>query len=164
MRSITTAALALLAAALTPGCATLFSGTSEQVTIDSEPEGARIFVEGIERGRTPATISVKRPGFNDTEVTLQLEGYEDRTFTLQKGFNTISILNLFVPAGFIVDAVTGAITQYDPNTYTVTLDQARGAYLLDELERDEAGRYVIPALNGPITVTDEARGLNIVFE
>ena len=165
MRLLTTAALLLFAGLLAPGCATLFSGTSDQVTINSEPEGAQILIDGIDRGTTPATISVKRPGFDDTQVTLSLDGYRDRVFSLQTEFNTVGILNIFAPIGFVVDFLTGAITKIDPTVYDIDLDRRSGAYNLDELERDEAGQFILPHTDGErVVVRDPENGLNLVFE
>ena len=164
MRLLTTASLVLFAVLLAPGCATLFSGTSDQVTINSEPEGARILIDGIDQGTTPATISVKRPGFDDTQVTLRLDGYRDRVFSLQTEFNTVSILNVLVWPGFIVDFLTGAITKIDPTTYDIRLDRGT-AYNLNELERDEAGQLILPSTDSErVVVQDPENGLSLVFE
>ncbi|MGI9175756.1 MAG: PEGA domain-containing protein [Rhodothermales bacterium] len=164
MRLFISTVFVAAASLLSTGCATLFSGTTDQVTINSDPDGARILVDGLDQGTTPATISVKRPGLGDKQVTLRLDGYQDRTFTLQKGFNTVSIINIFVPVGFIVDIVTGAITKIEPTTYDIQLDR-RSAYNLDELERDEAGQFILPATDGErMVVRDLESGVNLVFE
>ena len=75
-------------------CATILSGTSDEINFTSDPKGADIMLDGLKVGKTPATVSIKRPGFGNKEITLKLDGYEDRTFMLQKGFNTMAICNL----------------------------------------------------------------------
>lgn len=152
----------LLAVGLT-SCATLFTGTTDNITIDSEPEGARILIEGIDYGTTPATVSVKRPGLGDKQVVLQLDGYEDRVFTLQKEFNAVSILNFGGFVGWVVDFATGAVTKYSPRHYSMELRRAGVSYSLDELPRDEEGRIVLPA-DQNVLVRDEANGLTLLFE
>jgi len=147
-------ALPVLSLLLLAGCATLFSGTRQDVYIASEPAGATILVDGLERGTTPTTIRLKKPGVKETEVTLRLAGYADRTFTLQSEFDLLSILNVFFWPGFVIDAVSGAIQEYDPQTYTLTLQRARAEtaamlgvdhlVLLDELPVDASGRRVVP--------------------
>ena len=152
------------ASVLSTGCATLFSGTTDQVTINSEPEGARILVDGIDQGTTPATLNLKRPGLNDTQITLRLDGYRDRVFSVQKSFNTVSILNILVWPGFIVDALTGALFKIDPTTYDIQMER-RTAYNIDDLERNEAGEILLPATEGDrVTVFDPASGVNVIFE
>ena len=74
-------------------CATILSGTSDEITFNSDPGGASIMLDGLKLGKTPATVSIKRPGFGNKEITLKLDGYEDRTFMLQKEFNVMAICN-----------------------------------------------------------------------
>ena len=164
MRILST--LVLLAAVLVaaPGCATLFSGSSDTITFNSEPSGADVVIDGLSRGRTPVSVPVKRAGFGDRTVTLRLDGYDPVTFQLADGFNAVSILNVFVPIGFIVDAATGSITKYTQKGYSV--DMARGSVAQDmrQLERTADGAVVVPASAGDLLVTDEATGLTFAFE
>ena len=95
MRSVLILGTLLMAGLLFAGCATLFTGTYDEVEIRSEPEGALIFIDGLEEGRTPAYLDIKRPGIGDTEVELRLDDYETRTFVLRKEFNTICARRLF---------------------------------------------------------------------
>jgi hypothetical protein len=48
--------LALLAAATLSGCAGERLGVREEITIDSEPQGAKVFVAGVEVGVTPLPV------------------------------------------------------------------------------------------------------------
>ena len=50
---------------LLAGCATLFSGTEETITFNSEPSGAAVVIDGLTVGHTPLTIEVDRPGLDD---------------------------------------------------------------------------------------------------
>ena len=165
MRLFISTVFVVAASLLSTGCATLFSGTTDQVSISSQPDGARILVDGIDQGTTPATINMKRPGLGDTQITLRLDGYRDRIFSIQKGFNTISILNILFWPGFVVDALTGAITKIDPTVYDIRLDPS-SAYNMDDLKRNEAGEILLPAAadGGSVTIFDPESGMNIVFE
>jgi hypothetical protein len=137
------------------GCATVFSGTRENVVINSNPSGALILVDGLEMGTTPATVPLSRPGLGGGKtVTLRLDGYADRSFALQSTFNAVSLVNLLFWPGFIVDALTGAITRYDPSAYSVTMEQERvgmathlgvdHVVFLNELASDITGQYIVP--------------------
>lgn len=145
-------------------CATLFSGSRDNITLNSEPPGAVIFIDGLEQGRTPATISVKRPGLGDRQITLKLSGYEDRTFTLQKEFNTVAILNIFMFPGFIIDIVTGAIMRYDPTSYTMELNPRGNTYNMRDLPQTADGSYVVPSGGEQVVLMDYPTGLMVVFE
>ena len=144
-------------------CATILSGTSDDITFNSDPSGAAIMLDGLKVGKTPATVSIKRPGFGNKEITLKLDGYEDRTFMLQKGFNTMAICNLASWPGWIIDVVTGTIMKYSKTNYSVDLDPK--AFNLNELEKDQLGRYIVPdVLNRSVLVYDEEMGVEIYFQ
>ena len=144
-------------------CATILSGTSDEITFNSDPGGASIMLDGLKLGKTPATVSIKRPGFGNKEITLKLDGYEDRTFMLQKGFNTMAICNLASWPGWIIDVVTGTIMKYSKTNYNVDLDPK--AFNLNELEKDQLGRYIVPdVLNRSVLVYDEEMGVEIYFQ
>jgi hypothetical protein len=139
------------AVVLLSGCATIFTGTRDTIAFNSTPEGATVLIDGIERGRTPTTLRVKRT-VGDRIVTLRLEGYVDRTFVLGKEFNVVSVLNLKNVLGWGVDAATGALFRYSDRTYHLELDrrqQLAGSlevdevFLLTELERNAAGDFVL---------------------
>lgn len=155
----------LCAAALVfAGCATIFSGTSDDITFRSEPSGAQVMIDGIMVGTTPVTVPVDRPGLDDSRVTVQLDGYEPRTFELDKEFNTVSILNVFVWPGFIVDALTGALFKYDRTAYTVNMQDGMISLNLDGLPRTEDGAYIVPNTNVDVLVVDETSGLKLRFK
>ena len=147
---------------LMTGCATIFTGTSDDIYINSNPSGAEIMIGGLKVGKTPATLTIKRPGFNDKEVVLKLDGYERRTFILKKSFNSIAILNLAGILGWAVDFATGAIYKYEPKSYEIDLETL--AFNIDDLPHDKFGRIEIPNENQPIMVVDSETGVQLLFK
>ena len=103
------------------GCATIFSGSNDNITFKSVPEGAKVEINGNSVGRTPVTVPIKR-ALTPPQVTLKLDGYEQRSVIMQNGFNGVSILNILFWPGFIIDAVTGTLMKYDVVTYEAELD------------------------------------------
>lgn len=154
--------LIVIVSILLYSCATILSGTTDSVTINSIPEGATIIIDGIDYGKTPATIVLKRPGLNDKIVVLKLEGYEDRTFTLQKEFNTVAILNLGSIFGWAIDILTGSINKYNPVNYKFELKKSKSSYNLEDLKRDSYGRINIPN-EDIVKVIDERKNLVYIF-
>jgi hypothetical protein len=155
--------LGVVAAALSlSACATLFTGTKDTVTFNSTPAGATVLIDGIEVGRTPTTIPLKRPGLSSKTVTLRMQGYQDRTFELQKSFNTVSVLNLTNLFAWGIDALSGAIYKVDPKTYDMTLERRTAAAelnvdhvaLITELERTKTGTIVLPQGAESMAVVD----------
>ena len=144
-------------------CATILSGTSDEIRFDSDPEGASIMLDGLKLGKTPATVTIKRPGFGNKEITLKLDGYEDRTFMLQKEFNTMAICNLAGWPGWVIDIITGSVMKYSKTNYDLDLDPK--AFNLNELEKDQLGRYIVPDIyKRSVIVYDEINDLKIHFQ
>ena len=101
-------------------CATIFTGTSDRLTFTSEPPGAKVFIDGNERCITPCHVRVTR-SINERDVAISLDGYYVRMITLDREFNLVSILNLVNALGWGIDALSGAIFQFEPESYHVTL-------------------------------------------
>ena len=107
---------------LTTSCATLFTGTKQTVQINSKPPGAKIQIDGIDRGTTPAAIKLKKKSDGQV-VTLKLDGYETKTIVPETSFNAVSILNLTNILFWGIDLLSGAVYKYDPRFYEICLLQ-----------------------------------------
>jgi hypothetical protein len=106
---------------LMSSCATLFTGTKQTVQINSEPQGAKVQVDGLDRGETPAAIKLKK-GNDGQIVTLKKDGYKTRTFQPQTDFNGVAVLNLFNLLFWGIDAATGSLWKYSPKFYEIELE------------------------------------------
>ena len=98
-------------------CATLFTGTTQRISIDSNPQGAEIIIEGQKEGKTPTKVKVKRElnalFDGGKEIQLELDGYKKDGYLLNAELNPVSIINLFNVLFWGIDAATGAITRYE---------------------------------------------------
>ena len=75
-------------------CASIFSGTNQTIKTNSEPSKANFKVNGIEKGRTPLIIKLRKG--NDSQLkSIDKKDYKTMDFTQETDFNTIAILNLF---------------------------------------------------------------------
>jgi hypothetical protein len=111
----------LVVAAFMSSCATILTGTTQRVTIDSTPQGADIIVDGRMMGTTPAKVRLDRDlnAFIDDakDIRLELDGFYPDGYYLGTDIEPVVILNVFCPVGFALDAVTGAIMRYDSDYY-----------------------------------------------
>ena len=88
-------------------CATLFKGSTEEVSFSSEPTGAEVYVNGQYMGETPFPLNLE----SDKHYTIEfrLEGYENKTVLINNsvgaGWIILDILGGLIP--IIVDAATG---------------------------------------------------------
>ncbi len=127
--------LALLSSVLLGSCATIISGTSQEVSISSTPR-AKIEIKAntgmvYYSGESPAVLTLPRN--HSYTVTIQASGYASQTMLITKQFNAWFIGNIiFIPGG-IVDAITGAMWNLEPSLLAVTLERvsARGQQQLE---------------------------------
>jgi len=111
------------------GCAYIVTKDSQDVSVDSQPKGAKVVVKtsgGVVafEGETPASVRLKRK--NEYVVTVSLEGYKEATVRIGKTINPYIIGNLIcggIP-GLVVDGITGAMWQLEPDQIVVTLQVA----------------------------------------
>lgn len=103
-------------------CATIFCGSKKKVTFDSNVpvESATLTIDGRRYRNVsfPYVAKVKR-GFDDTLVVAESEGYQKASFTIEKNFNAVSVLNLIDILGWGIDAATGAMTKPEFNNYVI---------------------------------------------
>ncbi len=114
--------LCFLLSTLLVGCATIVTGTSSDVSFQSDPSEAEIEINGQDRGETPTTISLDSD--RAYTVELSLEGYEDETIQLKKstsGWLAGNIVLGGIP-GLIIDAATGGMYVLKPENANATLD------------------------------------------
>lgn len=114
-------ALSLVFVFTLQSCATLFSGSYDEVDLSSEPTGAKVFVNGKDEGNTPMTVRLKK----SKEYTIEFvkEGFKTKTmrmtYGLGAGWLILDILSGLV--GIIVDAATGNWNSCDYDSYKAVL-------------------------------------------
>lgn len=114
----------LIAVLSLSSCATLFTGTTQKLTITSDPPGADVVINGVNKGQTPVTVDVKKE-LSGQPIDLKKDGYNASQFSPTTTFNTTSILNIFFPLGFVVDALTGSLMKYNPTSYQIKLEKQK---------------------------------------
>ena len=111
----------LACATLVFGSATLFSGSSQSIAIDSEPSGAKVYIDGQLRGVTPLSVMMDK-SVSSHEIRVQKEGFADINVPLVKSFDPVAILNIFWDLS-TTDFLTGNVMEYTPNNYYFTLQK-----------------------------------------
>ncbi len=107
-------------------CSTILSGTSDNISIKSNPEANITIVnnKGMEMftGKTPAEVRLSRK-YTYT-VKLNIAGFKEKSVFIDQAFNTTAICNLAGIVGWGVDFLTGAIYSLEPTSINVSLDKA----------------------------------------
>lgn len=112
-KTIISSSLAI--ALLTTSCATIVSGSKQNVKFSSNPSTATIFIDEVEVGKTPFEIKLARK--SEHSVMIKLEGYQTYETKLTKKFNAWYIGNIVFGGliGIIIDPITGAMYNLSPD-------------------------------------------------
>jgi PEGA domain len=100
---------------LMSSCATIVSGSKQNVKFSSNPSTATIFIDEVEVGKTPFEIKLARK--SEHSVMLKLEGYQTYQTKLTKKFNAWFLGNILIGGliGIIIDPITGAMYNLSPD-------------------------------------------------
>jgi hypothetical protein len=108
------------------GCATVVSGTTQTVGVNTDPEGAdcQFTRKGILVARvnpTPGTMQVSKD-YESVSVLCQKEGFDDTTGVIGSEFQAMTLGNILLGGviGVVVDAASGAMMKY-PEAVSFTL-------------------------------------------
>lgn len=97
----------LFGALLLSACGTVFNGTEQDISFDSNLKGVKIFVDGMQICKTPCVYPLERKS-GSVVVVAKKKGYEDKQIVLRSGLNNASILNLTFWPSWLTDVATGA--------------------------------------------------------
>lgn len=114
----------MVALTLLNGCASIFTGTTDKVTFDSNVPGVRVTIDGEYKGETPVTLTLSRNFMNGPEFKAKFEkaGYQTQEFQLKHEFNTVAVLDITsIPTSGGIDLLTGALMKFSPTEYHVQM-------------------------------------------
>jgi len=103
-----------LALLLVSGCATMIRGTTQQISINSDPDGAKVTLSNGQSCTTPCNIEAERK--NSLQVTIEKEGCRRQTTAMVP-----TLAGAGAVLGGIIDYGTGAVYDLQPNPLFITL-------------------------------------------
>ncbi len=126
------------------GCSSIINGTTQKVSVNSNVQGAQVFIDGNMIGNTPVlNARIKR---KDTSLlTIKKEGYKEYQQTLQTKFDPWFWGNIIIGGvfGSATDFATGTTHLLDPDTLFVQLEPAEGSSLKGSSSSDERIRSFV---------------------
>ncbi len=116
--------VALFSALFISGCATVL-GNDADITVNSNPEGAEIWLNGEIVGHTPATVSV--PGDSAPYLTVKSPGYKTAVIPLETGRNGNTYGNFlwgpFFGIANSIDNLSGNIASFEDGEFNIELEK-----------------------------------------
>lgn len=126
LRRLWAIAGALLLVLPIAGCASIISGSKQEVNLTSHPAAANVTITNekgmvVWSGTTPATIELARD--KEYFVKAEVPGYEPATVHIDQSLNGWFIGNLLCGGiiGGLIDYATGAMWTLDPDMVTIEL-------------------------------------------
>lgn len=120
MKKIKFISLLLTATVLLNSCATILSGTKQQVFITSEPPKAEFYIKHKYYGTTPAQVKIPR---KTGEITFKKEGCNDYVHKCETKLNPAYFINfiflLSAPIPLCIDLLTGACVKQEENVKVI---------------------------------------------
>jgi len=121
MKSLAGSICALILVLSCTGCATMFSGKTQEVSFKSKPQGAEVMV-GAQTCVTPCKMQIPKDKVY-REIVVMKNGYQKDKVNVVASVDPWvygNILNFGV--GAIVDFISGSYAKYDPE-YLVQLEK-----------------------------------------
>jgi hypothetical protein len=119
---LTSVALAASFVATSTGCATVFAPGPDRVPITSSPAGARVYVDDLLVGQTPAVIELDRDR-NQGRIRIEAEGYHPAVLVRGKDIQGWFWCNFCFGGliGFVVDLATQNYRSFDDTPIAIYL-------------------------------------------
>ena len=128
---------------LSSSCASIFTGSKRNVLFETEPPGAKVFVNGFEKGTTPVQLKVKA----EDRIDFKLDNYKERVVVMDSKFNLVSILNGFSIIGWGIDALSGSLKRVDTKYVKVTLENAKKTAFINYMKKGSISKVKIDEKN-----------------
>ena len=126
MKRVISGLLVVVIIVNTSGCATLMKGSHQPIGITSNPGGASVKVDGIDKGETPMAIKMKRSKAHT--VQLDKAGYETFEAAISTRNSRWIWGNILIGGliGLVVDLITGASNNLEPDNIHAELTPVSG--------------------------------------
>ncbi len=134
---------------LLSGCATMYAPKNDNITIKTNPEGADVYLGASLLGKTPLTYSFKRETFEQKTLSIRKQGYKNQELFLQRTIEKKALYNLgfiittFGVTSWGIDAATGALIKYYPDSYLIDLENDNNSSSYKDLNRFQRFRFVV---------------------
>lgn len=106
------------------GCATIISGTTNEISFSSNVDPVDVYIDGLKVGKTPLKVDVDKKAGEGRPVRFEKDGYEQQEFKLRNRVDWIvvsDISSIIVSGG--IDVLSGAIMEYSPRQYHVEMKE-----------------------------------------
>lgn len=131
------------------GCATIISGTTDEISFTSNADPVKVYIDGFKVGETPLKVDVEKKAGEGRLVRFEKDGYETQQFKLRNKVDWVivsDISSIIVSGG--IDVLSGAIMEYSPKQYHIEMVRTADA-------TSEMGSMQIKFASYVLTMSDD---------
>jgi hypothetical protein len=128
---------------LSSSCASIISTSKRKVLFETDPPGAKVFVNGMEKGITPVQLKVKA----EDRIDFKLVDYQEKIVVMDSKFNLVAILNGFSIIGWGIDAISGSLKRVDTKYVKVTLEQSEKSAFINYMKNGSISKVKVDERN-----------------
>ena len=121
----------LLSVLLLTACGTVFSGTTQDISIDSNIRDVSVFIDGAFVCSTPCVFPAERASGSIAIVGKKM-GYKDIGISLKSQINPVAIGNLFFVYSWTTDLIDGAAWKYRQDGVYLNMEPIRYNYYSEQ--------------------------------
>ena len=121
-------------------CGTIFNGSSQDISFDSNQQGVQIYINGMKACKTPCVYPLDRQT-GSFVINAKKPGFEEQQQIIKSQLSSIAILNLTFWPSWLTDVATGGMWQYNRNGIYIDMEKTstNHAQLL-QIKKDIATR------------------------
>lgn len=147
----------LIASSFLLGCATIFKGGHQTISFSSNPDSAKVYLNGENMGKTPFELQLKvNKSYN---VEFRKEGYSNRTLILSNSVGAGWIILDVVLGGIIgiaIDAATGDWYSLDQDHLNAPLEATKTEF---KTTNQDEGNSTIETKNNGSNISKKLKDL-----
>lgn len=134
----------LLSVLLLGACGTVFSGTTQDISIDSNVDNVSVYVNGAFVCKTPCIYPLDRES-GSVSIVGKKEGYEDMGIALKSKMNPVAWGNLIFVYSWTTDIIDGAAWKYKQNGVYLNMEKKnmKRAELIQFKKDSEIRRFAL---------------------
>ena len=128
---------------LSSSCASIISTSKRKVLFESDPPGAKVFVNSMEKGITPVQLKVRA----EDRIDFKLVDYQEKIVVMDSKFNLVAILNGFSIIGWGIDAITGSLKRVDTKYVKVSLEKSDKSAFINYMKNGSISKVRVDERN-----------------
>jgi hypothetical protein len=128
---------------LSSSCASIISTSKRKVLFETDPPGAKVFVNGMEKGITPVQLKVRA----EDRIDFKLVDYQEKIVVMDSKFNLVAILNGISIIGWGIDAISGSLKRVDTKYVKVTLEQSKKSAFINYMKNGSISKVKVDEKN-----------------